>query len=864
MGFFEWINDRADDVAEAVEGGVEWLGDFSEGAARMAAQGADAVGLESARDFLNGAATEIANATGAEVDELELGQTRDPKALIVGEPASIEGKSDKVRTVGDSLGAAGSALAAIDVSDWEGSGADAFRALWSMEPGYWDDANQAFSSAADAMTTFAGQLTSAQDKAQTAIDKWDQAQHKQDEFDRLDDAEKATSTLDIEAEQLRSEAQQFLEDGRRLRDESVGTFAATMNSARDLAPENPPFVNRLGMDLADARGWYTQHGLSVIDGFATAASGTVAFVNSINPISPYNLSHPWDYGSKMTDLASGVVVAAADPGAVVTQMWDEAMKDPSKALGGAAFEIVTSLGSGGASAAAKGGARAARGVAESATGHPPGIPGGKGVPAAGGKTPGHGHQTPHSPESESSAGSGQVPQQGSARGPAEPGGHPQPGGNRPSGSASSSRGGRDGSAEIQHPGSDATPHQKATTPDSDGLSAAGEPRSGTPSTHAGPDARQLDQPAPPSEGTHSGPEHGTDNRSSALSSRTESNATPRDEVPSRSELHQPRGSELHQPRDGHAPDSKADTPRNAPHWSPEGRAHSGGETNRHEPGDHRIDDHRSSRTDPSGGSNDGLRPQGILNSDAPRTSGVTHALDDHLYRIGPEDGDGLEPSSSNYHPDSGHGTVPPNGDHFHEGSGPGSDGGHGDAQGEGLRSPRTGDELFNDIFQKFTSNLKGRFGEFLTQAWLELNGYKILAESPPVTVEVDGRSIVTKPDFLAIDRHGDLVAVESKLGPNAGFTPNQKLAYPQLADGSTFNVSADSDFADELIELQYGRLAEGGKVQLSLSEIRLMDWNDLRPSNDLVRLAGVLASGDTVRKLPLRVADGISTYLGTG
>lgn len=353
MGILDKINDAGEWVEDKVEEGVEWAGNTAEDGLRWSADVAEDLGSDGARDFLNDAATDVASATGAEVNELELGQTEDPKALIVGEPTTIREKSSKISDLGVSLSDTGAALGAISVANWQGEGAEEFQALWAKEPGIWDDAGSAFSDASSAMDILADEVEKAQDKAQTAIDKWRRAEEMEDKYNALSDEEKESSTLDVEAADLKREAQETLSDGRRARDSAVGVFQGEMDAAAAAAPEEPSFLDRMNANALDLDSMIEQNALSFVDGFVTAGSGTIAFVRSVNPADSYNRSHPYEYVSRMSDLGTGLVTVAADPGAAVDAMWQSIKEDPAKAAGGAAFDILTAVGTGGAGAGVK-------------------------------------------------------------------------------------------------------------------------------------------------------------------------------------------------------------------------------------------------------------------------------------------------------------------------------------------------------------------------------------------------------------------------------------------------------------------------------------------------------------------------------
>ena len=89
-----------------------------------------------------------------------------------------------------------------------------------------------------------------------------------------------------------------------------------------------------------------------------------------------------------------------------------------------------------------------------------------------------------------------------------------------------------------------------------------------------------------------------------------------------------------------------------------------------------------------------------------------------------------------------------------------------------------------------TRNERGRLGEDLTEADLRRQGYDILARGHHVKLP-DGGYFV--PDFIARAPDGTIVAVESKWGPNASYTPGQLKGYEYLArPGSDLTMRSDA------------------------------------------------------------------------
>lgn len=102
----------------------------------------------------------------------DLGATNDPKALILGEPSSLEEAADSLRREAATMETIGDNLKAVRIPSWTGSASDAFWQNFDSEPRVWFQVHDIMTKAARAMSDQAGALRVAQNKAQDAIDKW--------------------------------------------------------------------------------------------------------------------------------------------------------------------------------------------------------------------------------------------------------------------------------------------------------------------------------------------------------------------------------------------------------------------------------------------------------------------------------------------------------------------------------------------------------------------------------------------------------------------------------------------------------------------------------------------------------------------
>lgn len=205
----------------------------------------------------------------------ELGTTNDPKALVPGDPDTLDGTVQMLNSYGDMLAEAGTGLQRIDTSDgWSGTAADGFHKAFHGQPGKWIEAGGAFHSAAQAVGDYVTTLTWAQGQAADAIREYNagQAATQQAQADHARAVQQAqaqaaaagTSAPNIPftdpGEAQRQAAQQTLDRARKQLSDAGNTAADTVDKAKDKAPPKPGFWSQLGSDIEDFAG-SALHGL---------------------------------------------------------------------------------------------------------------------------------------------------------------------------------------------------------------------------------------------------------------------------------------------------------------------------------------------------------------------------------------------------------------------------------------------------------------------------------------------------------------------------------------------------------------------------------------------------------------------------
>ncbi|MFE6282252.1 putative T7SS-secreted protein [Streptomyces sp. NPDC057877] len=377
MGVGDFISDiTPDSVENVVEDGVEWVGNRVEDAGNWTADRLDDVGWESGADWVREQSRSVANRMGAEVDEMDLGQTEDKTKLVYGSPDKIRGTASKLRAFQSAFDSAGEGLKGMDSSRLKGETAEALRTAVRTQPPKWFTGADACEDAAAALEAFASTVTWAQGQAQTAIDKWQDGvkasedaanahRKKVDDYnsavdrynaqpaDKRDPSTlppKPAATFEDPGKKLMQDAQDILAEARKQRNTAAETARTAVRAARDKAPAKPSYAEQLRDGLGEAQIMGDHVGGGIIKGTA----GLLNFVRSVNPMDPYNLTHPAEYATSLNSLAAGLVVAANDPVGTGRQMVSDFMKDPYEGFGRLIPDLALTAATGGGGAAVKG------------------------------------------------------------------------------------------------------------------------------------------------------------------------------------------------------------------------------------------------------------------------------------------------------------------------------------------------------------------------------------------------------------------------------------------------------------------------------------------------------------------------------
>ncbi|MFI1331855.1 putative T7SS-secreted protein [Streptomyces sp. NPDC020845] len=347
----DWVDDAVEKGTEVIGNGIEWGGN-------KVADGLDKVGLEGGADWVRDKSRSAANQLGADVAEMQLDETEDPKKLIFGSAGKIRSTAGHLRDFKKAFNDVGDGLKRLDSAHWKGKAADAFREEVAVEPKKWFKAADACEKAALAMETFAGTVEWAQLQAQEAIDAYKAAKKASKDAVTAYNEQVVAYNAAVEdgKDACKPEkfhdpgpgkaklAQQKLDEARRQRNEAADTARTAVKAARDAAPPKPSYFEQAEDGLTGLKLDATHFTAGVIKGGA----GIFGFARSLNPLDPYNITHPAEYATGLNNTAAGLVNLANDPYGTGKQALDGFAKDPAEGLGRLVPEAVGAKGIGAA------------------------------------------------------------------------------------------------------------------------------------------------------------------------------------------------------------------------------------------------------------------------------------------------------------------------------------------------------------------------------------------------------------------------------------------------------------------------------------------------------------------------------------
>ncbi|TCK20144.1 WXG100 family type VII secretion target [Pseudonocardia endophytica] len=321
-----------------------------------------------------------------------LAESADPEALVVADLTAVDGVVEHLRALGAALDRTANGLRDIDTGQWTGDAADAFRERFDESPVRWFAGADAFSDAATAYDAYRRTVRRSREQAARAVELYRAGRRTSEAAVRERDAAvadfdtrlaAATTTGGPAPEPLPDftdpgvpmieQATAMLDAARRDRDEAGADAAQVVQVAAASAPDPPSTLAQAGAELVDG----LAEGGRLLDGIGDGVEDAVRAARTVNPLDPWNLTHPASYVDGVSSVAAGAVTAQLHPaelvkGAVGTG-WGS---DPATALGRLVPGLAMSATTGGLgrqveAAAASPRMSAGRAIAEAGSGTSP-------------------------------------------------------------------------------------------------------------------------------------------------------------------------------------------------------------------------------------------------------------------------------------------------------------------------------------------------------------------------------------------------------------------------------------------------------------------------------------------------------------
>ncbi len=346
---------------DLVDEGKKKIGEGVDYATDKAGDTLDEAGLHGAADAVEDWGDGVASDLGATPGERQLGQSEEANELIHGNPGRIRESAKHLKDFQAAFDKVGTGMKKVDASGWQGEGGDAFRKKFGVHPTKWLHAADACETAAGALDFYADTVTWAQGQAQDAIELYRKSKQASEQAKAAHEQRIEVYTAKIKADQEPGPdpgplddpgkagikaARDLLAEARRQRNAAASDAQSKVKAALAHAPAEPPPLDRLGDNLADGYQAVNTELTHVVGGAFKGTAGLLNFVRGLNPVDPYNLTHPAAYLQNVSMTLSGLVSTAAHPERVVQATIDGFKKDPSEFIGRLIPELIGTKGAG--------------------------------------------------------------------------------------------------------------------------------------------------------------------------------------------------------------------------------------------------------------------------------------------------------------------------------------------------------------------------------------------------------------------------------------------------------------------------------------------------------------------------------------
>ncbi|MFF7091737.1 putative T7SS-secreted protein [Streptomyces rubradiris] len=361
MGIGEVTNSLLSGAEDLYDKGKRKLGEGVDWATDKVGDKLDDVGLHKWADVVEDWGDGVASDLGATPGERQLGETEEANELVHGDPAKIRESARHLRDFHGAFDKVGQGLKKVDSSGWKGEGGDAFRKKFGVHPTKWAQAAEACKTAAGALESYADTVKWAQGQAKEAVAVYKEGvKASKDAYDAYRDKVETYRAKAKVGEDPGPEPGKFhdpgkakiqaarhkLAEARKQRNTAASEAQGKVEQALAHAPAEPPPLERIRHDLKDGYLAVNTELTHVVGGALKGTAGLVNFVRGLNPLDPYNITHPAAYTQNVSMTLSGLVSTAAHPERAVKAAVEGFKKDPSEFFGRMLPELLGTKGAG--------------------------------------------------------------------------------------------------------------------------------------------------------------------------------------------------------------------------------------------------------------------------------------------------------------------------------------------------------------------------------------------------------------------------------------------------------------------------------------------------------------------------------------
>ncbi|WP_251095005.1 putative T7SS-secreted protein [Streptomyces sp. Caat 7-52] len=361
MGIGDVTNSLLGGGERLLDDGKKLLGEGVDYTTDKIGDGLDYVGAHKWADVVEDWGDGVASDLGATPGEQQLGETDEADELVHGSPSKIRASAKHLRDFHAAFDKVGRGLKKVDSSGWKGEGGDAFREKFGVHPTKWAQAAQACTTAAGALESYADTVKWAQGQAEEAVALYNKGvKASKDAF--------ATHQQKVESYNAKAEAgedpgpkpgpfkdpgkadvqsaRHKLAEARKQRNTAASEAQGKVRAALAHAPAEPPPLDRLGSNLEDGFQGAATELTHVAGGALKGTAGLYNFVRGLNPMDPYNLTHPAAYLQNVNMTLAGLVSTVSHPERAVQASVDGFKKDPAEFFGRMFPEMAGTKGAG--------------------------------------------------------------------------------------------------------------------------------------------------------------------------------------------------------------------------------------------------------------------------------------------------------------------------------------------------------------------------------------------------------------------------------------------------------------------------------------------------------------------------------------